>query len=87
MENSGKILLLSGGCQGGACIVFIMDGQGDTGDESTDDTMTAVSTGTPSVYAAIPEMTRFYGKWGIGIGIAFLGEAGGGGTFDVTRVD
>ena len=65
-----RIILGSGGVGTGAGAIFALNGLGQSGEQSGDD---------------IPEMIRYSGDWGLAVSIVFIGTAGVGGTFDVTR--
>jgi len=70
MNASGRVVLASGGCGPGTCIILALDGDGASGEETGEE---------------IPPMTSFTGQWGIAIGVAFLGNAGDTGPFAVFR--
>lgn len=72
MEQSGKLTLLSGGCGPGTCVILSIAGSG---------AADAAQNGQ------VPAMTGYSGEWGFAIGVAFLGNAGGKGTFEVTKVE
>ena len=85
MDANGKIVLLSGGCGPGTCIILALDGQGEAG---VRDNSTARSIGCQSLTPAaddIPSMQHYSGEWGIAIGVAFLGSVADNGTFAVFR--
>ena len=68
MSENGRIILGSGGCGPGSCIILAFDGQGESDSQNDGE---------------IPNMTSYSGKWGLAISIAFLGSAGVDGTFEV----
>ena len=67
--NDNRIVLASGGLGAGSVIVFSMNGFGESADPTGDE---------------IPEMTSYSGDWGLAVSFLFF-NAGGGGTFEVTR--
>ena len=69
MDLNNKITLLSGGLGPGSVVVFSMNGLGESEDPDENDT---------------PLMTRYSGNWGLALSFLFF-NAGGGGTFEVTR--
>jgi len=68
--SDNRIILTSGGVGPGAGIVWGTDGFGES-DEPTGD--------------EIPQMTNYSGTWGLAVSVIFIGTAGAGGTFEVTR--
>lgn len=75
MDTNGKLTLLSGGCGPGTCIILSISGMGEkVATEEAGD-------------GEIPAMAKYSGEWGFAIGVAFLGQTGGKGTFVVNRVE
>ena len=70
MYGDGRIILGTGGCGPGTCIILGLDGQGECGSQTGGE---------------IPNMTTYSGKWGLAVGIAFLGNYAVDGTFEVVR--
>ncbi len=94
MDENGKLVLLSGGCGPGTCVILVLDGQGETGpiddeDDNNEDNTTAQVYSPGSIETAqageIAPMTKYSGNWAFAIGVAFLGNAGDNGTFEVLR--
>ena len=70
MDKDAKIILGTGGCGPGTCIILALDGQGESDNQNDEE---------------IPHMTRYSGKWGLAIGIAFWGGGGVDGIFEAVR--
>lgn len=70
MNYDGIIVLGTGDCGPGTCIILALDAYGDSDNPNE---------------VEIPDMTSYSGNWGLAISISFLGTAGVNGTFEVTR--
>ena len=68
--QDGKLLLVSGGLGTGSGAIFIIDGLGEADAQSAEE---------------IPPMIGYSGTWGFAVSVVFIGTAGVGGTFEVTR--
>ncbi len=75
MDTKGKLTLLSGGCGPGTCVILSISGTGEKAPPED------------AGEGEIPAMATYSGEWGFAIGVAFLGQTGGKGRFDVTRVE
>jgi len=71
MSTDGKLTLASGGCGPGTCVILGLDGKAESN----------------KIVEGKKVMTRYSGNWGFAVGIAFLGNLGATGTFEVTRDD
>jgi hypothetical protein len=70
MDSAGKIYLASGGCTIAACALHLIEGQGETDNQTGADKQ---------------QVQRYSGTWGVAVGIAFLPTFGVSGTFRVER--
>lgn len=68
--EDGKLILASGGLGTGVGAIFIMEGNGESGEP---------------IGTEIPEMTGYSGNWGLAVSVVFIGTAGVGGTFEMLR--
>ncbi len=69
MDSDGSLDLLSAGCGPGTCVLLALDGTAESGRTEGERKI----------------MTRYSGDWGFAVGIAFLGNLGATGTFEVER--
>jgi len=75
MDKEGKLTLASGGCGPGTCVILTLAGPGES-------EVTAAADNEE-----IPGMVKYSGKWVFAISVAFIGTAGGTGTFEVTAAE
>lgn len=89
MEKNGKLVLASGGCGPGTCIILALNGQGEVTEINSEYNETGGKYTQNNFVITkaedIPSMNKYSGEWGLAIGVAFLGSAGDNGTFEVFR--